>query len=280
VGPLLGDGHQQIVVQTTEMYSPNAADLATLRTALASSITPSLAAITGLPANTVSYVVQHAGQGSSNRIYAIDRSGAALPGWPAKITGIAPDTLPPVATMPPAIANFGQGPRVVVSLFTAPVVLFDAAGNQTAGLPVTQGAASGTTNDKGIELNALGQGAVGDFSGTGPSFFEGGITANELVNAVLVGQNLPFDHTLQAWDKNGQIWPLFPRPVEDYTAFVMPSVGAVGAPAVPCPAGSPSRACGSSSKSPHGRSCRACPPAHPDCRRTRQARPRPSCPRR
>jgi hypothetical protein len=237
VGPLLADGHQQIVVQTTEMYSPSSADLNTLRTALTNSLngSPALQAITGLPANIVSTVVQNAGQGSSSRLYAVDRMGAMLSGWPAQMTGIAPDALTPVATTPPVIANFGAGPRVVASLFTAPVVLFNAAGQQTAGLPITQGAASGTS-DKGVELNALGQGAVGDFSGTGPSFFEGGITANELVNAVLVGQNLPFDHTLQAWDvaNTGQSWPNFPRPMEDYQAFVMPAIGAVGGPAVPC----------------------------------------------
>ncbi|MFN2464868.1 MAG: S8 family serine peptidase [Candidatus Dormibacteria bacterium] len=227
VGPLLGDGHDEVVVPTTEYYSSGAQDLNSLKATLAASLSPSGSG-TLVDAAVIGAISSLTG--SSNRTYAVDRSGHVLPGWPVSTTGLVPDLLAPVGTVPAMIGDFGNGPRAVLSLLSAPVYLYKPDGTLDAGLALQQGPAAGTT-DRSISVPVLGHGAIGDIGAGGPGIFEGGLTGNGLPNLLLVGQNLPFDYTLNGWDpRTGAMYPTYPRTLEDYPAYVEPAVAPVGDP--------------------------------------------------
>ncbi|MDQ6747213.1 MAG: LPXTG cell wall anchor domain-containing protein, partial [Candidatus Dormibacteraeota bacterium] len=225
VGSLLGDGHDQVVVPTTEFYKPNSQDLNSLKGEVLASLGPSGSG-TLVDAAVIGALSRVTGQ--SNRTYAVDRTGNIVSGWPVSTTGLVPDLLAPVATAPVMIGDLGGGPRAVLSLLTAPTYLYRADGTRDAGLALQQGPAANTT-DRSISLTVLGHGAIGDISGAGPGVFEGGISGNGLPNLLLVGQNLPFDYTLSGWEpRTGTMYPSFPRKLEDFPAFVEPAVAPVG----------------------------------------------------
>jgi hypothetical protein len=58
---------------------------------------------------------------------------------------------------------------------------------------------------------------------------KGGLTLNQLVNlGIATGQNLPYNHVVQAWDgKTGNELPAFPQAVEDYQLLSSPAVADV-----------------------------------------------------
>ncbi|MGI8607741.1 MAG: S8 family serine peptidase [Candidatus Dormibacteria bacterium] len=227
VGPLLGDGHDAIVVPTTEYYAPPAADINTLRDAVINSLKPSGS---GTLVDAAAIAALSRVVGASNRTYAVDRTGKIAPGWPVTTTGLVPDLLAPVGTVPPLIADFGNGPRAVLGLLSAPTYVYKPDGTLDFGLALQQGPAANTT-DRSISLPVLSHAAVGDISGTGPGIFQGGLSGNGLPNLLLVGQNLPFDHVINGWDAHtGQMYPTFPRTMEDFSAFLEPAVAPVGDP--------------------------------------------------
>ena len=158
-------------------------------------------------------------------------AATSSPAGPSPLSAWPPTPLAPVAPVPALLGDFGNGPRAVLSLFTGPINLVKGNGVIDEGLAPNHGAGSGVSPASGaVSLNALGHGAIGDLgAGLGPGVFEGGITANALVDDVLVGQNFPFDHDLAGWNVlTGQMYPAFPQPMEDYQAFVEPAVAPVG----------------------------------------------------
>lgn len=231
VADLLGDGHAEIVAATTETYSASPPDLAALLAQLPTGLL-------GLPANVVDAVLTAAESrlGASSRVYAVDGHGHLLPGWPVTVTGLAPGELGPAESVPPVVGRFAGGVRIVTGIFTGDTSLVDAAGHRVQGLAPTQGPAS-RTRDKAPVLNFAEFPSIGRVSGapgSGPGIFQGGVTASEGVNVLLNGQNLPFDHVVQGWDpSNGEPYPAFPVPVEDYQLAIAPAIGPVGDPAGP-----------------------------------------------
>jgi hypothetical protein len=226
VGPLAGDGHDEIVVPTTEYYDPNPSDINSLKDTIISSLGPSSS---GTVVDAAAIAALSQVTGTSNRTYAVDRHGNTVGGWPVATTGLVPDLLAPVGTVPAMIADFGNGPRAVLGLLSSPTYLYRPNGTLDAGLSLQQGAAAGTT-DRSISLPVLGHAAIGDI-GAGPGIFEGGLTGNGLPNLLLVGQNLPFDYTMSGWDPHtATMYPNFPQKLEDFAAFVEPAVAPVGDP--------------------------------------------------
>jgi hypothetical protein len=231
IGSLLGDGKNQIVATTTEMYSPVAADLASLQAQIAA----------GTLSGTINFgVSQVLGQaGKSIRLYAVDRNGVTVPGYPLPLTGLTPDSLPLVNSVPPALADFGKGERVIASVFSGLAELYDGAGHRTDSMSLNQGAvASGQPGtpippeaaDSSITLPFIEYLSVGDITGQHrPGIFQGGITAGMLANFVAADQNLPYKHVINGWDPaTGQNYPTFPVAVEDYQLGMIPAVGPVG----------------------------------------------------
>ena len=60
----------------------------------------------------------------------------------------------------------------------------------------------------------------------GPEIIKGGVTLNQVVNlGVAVGQNLPYNHVVQAWNaQTGASLPSFPQAVEDFQLLSSPAV--------------------------------------------------------
>lgn len=229
VADLFGDGHEEIVAATTENYTAQGADLAALLSELPTNVA-------GLPANVVDAVFATAAArlGAASRVYAVDRHGHVLPGWPVAVTGLLPSALGPAESVPPVVGRFGGRVRIVTGVFTGNDALFDPAGNRVQALSPVQGPGA-TTRDRTpiLDFAAFPSiGRAGGAPGSDPQIFQGGLTASEAANALLVGQNLPFDHVVQGWDATtGNQLSTFPVPVEDYQLAIAPGIAPVGDPA-------------------------------------------------
>jgi uncharacterized repeat protein (TIGR01451 family) len=87
----------------------------------------------------------------------------------------------------------------------------------------------GENVDKSKIINLFENPIVANLTGTGPEVLKGGVTLNQVVNlGVAVGQNLPYNHVVQAWNaRSGAAIPSFPQAVEDYQLLSSPSVADV-----------------------------------------------------
>src|SRR3954449_2328254 len=92
----------------------------------------------------------------------------------------------------------------------------------------------GETTDKSRVINLFENPIVANLDGRpGLEVIKGGVTLDQLVNlGVATGQNLPYNHVVQAWSaSNGNSLPAFPQAVEDYQLLSSPAVADVsGAP--------------------------------------------------
>ncbi|HWH30251.1 MAG TPA: S8 family serine peptidase [Mycobacteriales bacterium] len=180
-------------------------------------------------------LLQRVGTGAfdaASLAHALDGDGTPLDGWPVKLDALLPDVLPFVGPAHQFAAADVDGDgldEVLVSNTSGEVVQLAADGTRR----VTHASEVPATNpsllDKSKVLNLFEYASVGDLEGAGVlSAFKGGLTLNGLVNLVLVGQNLPFDHTLQGWDMaTGSYRPGFPAKLEDYTLLSQPAVADV-----------------------------------------------------
>src|SRR3989442_6257050 len=97
--------------------------------------------------------------------------------------------------------------------------------------PSAHGAFSDTTQDSSSVVNLFEYPAIGDIDRGGRlDLSKVGMTLNGLVNLVLVGQNEPFHHVLQAWTgATGAPLPGFPKVIDDYGLTTVPLLVNVGA---------------------------------------------------
>ena len=221
------------MVSTTEIYSAIAPDLA----ALQNEIGP------GLPTGIIDFGVgtAFAQAGKSSRVYAVDNGGHILTGWPIPVTGVAPDSLPLVNSLPPSMLNIAGSERVVAGIISGDTALYDSAGNKVQGLSPTQGSAAQNTPggavppqsaDPSAILNFIEYPGIGDLTGAGhPGIFQGGITVGLLANFITAGVNNPYKHVVQGWDPTtGSMYPTFPVSMGDYQIQTMPATAPVGDP--------------------------------------------------
>jgi len=97
--------------------------------------------------------------------------------------------------------------------------------------PSAHGAASDATQDNSSVVNLFEYPAIGDIDRDGRlDVSKVGMTLQGLVNLVLVGQNEPFHHVLQAWTgASGTPLPGFPKVIDDYGLTTVPLLVNVGA---------------------------------------------------
>lgn len=165
--------------------------------------------------------------------HAIDGDGSALPGWPVVLDALVPDVLPfigPAHQFAAADVDGDGVDEVVVSNTSGEAETYAADGRRLT----THASEVGATADPRVldrtkVLNLFEYPAIGDLEGLGElSVFKGGMTLGGLLNLVLVGQNLPFDHVLQGWDlRTGSYRPGFPAKVEDYMLLSQPAIADV-----------------------------------------------------
>ncbi len=164
---------------------------------------------------------------------------AFVEGWPACIKTLLPDLLPLVgpSSKPCAFDLDGDGAdEVVASCVSAPTTLLGGDGKplrEMATGPMGKGAVG--IRDKTLALNMFDSAAIGDITGDGePEIVKGGITLMGALNLVLAGQNLSYNHILQAWDpQSGAFLEHFPRTIDDFTMYAEPALADVTGDGIP-----------------------------------------------
>ena len=169
--------------------------------------------------------------GGSGRVYALDAGANVLPGWPTHPNGIVPDALPFVGPgVDHVLANVDSDPQLeaIGNLATGDVTATNGNGSNAATYDASP--SGGEHVDKSKVLNLFENPIAADIDGLpGPEVIKGGVTLNQLVNiGVGVGQNLPYNHVVQAWNaQTGASLPSFPQAVEDFQLLSSPSVADV-----------------------------------------------------
>jgi hypothetical protein len=200
IGDLNGDGHDDIVVASNEVYGAPE------------------------PTGDVSFSgVTAAAAGSSGRLYAVDgASGKIISGWPVAMPGIIQNVLPLVGPGQDAsIARIGGETLIVASATGGALEELSPSGQvvhtmQQTG-PSAFGAASNATDRSGA-LNLFESASIGDLLGTGtPDVVKYELSLSQAANLLLVGQNFPYNHLIGAFDgSTGAPLPAFPTVTDDY----------------------------------------------------------------
>jgi Subtilase family len=217
VGDLTGEGHDDIVVASDEVYGAGELNTGEL----------SFAGVTASVA------------GTSGRLYAIDgRTGALLSGWPVAMPGIIQEELPLIGPGQDAsIARIGGETVVVASTTGGSLEELSTAGKllrtmQQAG-PTAFGALSDAT-DRTAALNLFESASVGELLPTGePDVVKYELSLGQAANLLLVGQNFPYNHLIGAWGgSTGLPLPSFPTVTDDYQLLSANEIAKVD-PALP-----------------------------------------------
>jgi hypothetical protein len=214
VGDINGDKKPEIVVPTGELDNPNNTPNG-IQDAIRSGVITLLS-------NAI---------GASGRTYAISSRGKVLPGWPIKPNGAVPDALPLVGPGVDQVMGDvnGDGKQDVVgNIATGDVKSYRADGSEITTYDSTP--PGGDTTDKSRVLNLFENPIVANLDGNkGLEVIKGGLTLDQLVNiGVATGQNLPYNHVVQAWNgSSGNELPSYPQAVEDFQLLSSPAVADV-----------------------------------------------------
>jgi hypothetical protein len=218
VGDITGDGKPEIVSPTQEFDdNPSAPQ------------TPTEGA-GGAFGNFLTNVLANV-LGGSGRVYALDRNGNLLPGWPTSPNGIVPDALPFVGPgVDHVMANVDSDPEleVIGNVASGDVTATNADGSNQ--VQYDSEPPGGEIVDHEKMINLFENPIAANIDGLpGPEIIKGGVTLNQVVNlGVAVGQNLPYNHIIQAWNaQTGAELPTFPQAVEDYQLLSSPIVSDV-----------------------------------------------------
>jgi hypothetical protein len=169
--------------------------------------------------------------GGSGRTYALRSDGSVISGWPTHPNGAVPDALPFVGPgVDHVMTNVDNDPELeaVGNLATGDVTATNADGSNAVTYDASP--SGGEHIDKTKVLNLFENPIAANIDGVaGPEIIKGGVTLNQLVNiGVGVGQNLPYNHVVQAWNAlTGAELPNFPQAVEDFQLLSSPAVADV-----------------------------------------------------
>jgi subtilisin family serine protease len=159
---------------------------------------------------------------TSGRVYAFDRTGKPLPGWPIKPEALVADGIPLAGEgvpMSPVLADVdGDGQdEVAIAAFTGSLALYDGTGQQR------------TAYDSNGTLALGANAAFGRTAPGGPLRLFSGLIDSKLVAAQLnPSAKIDFDHLLGGWDAaGGAAEPGFLRVMEGWTIAAGPTLADV-----------------------------------------------------
>ena len=199
-GDLDGDGKPELVVATNEVESAGGGDVP----------------IPGAPSLA----------GGNGRVYAVKGNGQLLPGWPIEPNALLPDVLPFVGPgMDHALGDVTGDGRldVIGNIATGALTARDAAGAEIHAF--TQTPPGGEHQDRSLVANAFDHPILADIDGVsaGPEVAKPGLTLMGAANLLVVGQNFPFNHVMQAWTgESGDSLAAYPQNIEDYVLLSSP----------------------------------------------------------
>jgi Subtilase family len=159
--------------------------------------------------------------GQSTRVYAVNgKTGAYMPGWPIKISGIIQNVLPFIGPgTDPAVGDVAGALRVFSSATSGALSSYRPDGSlETTMRQEAFGPASNAT-DRAPALNLFEAPVLGRLTpaSVNPDVVKYEISASAAVNLLLVGQNVPYNHLIGAWSSGtGEPRPAFPTITDDF----------------------------------------------------------------
>ena len=198
------DGTDDIVMATNETYDvqqPTPGDLNG-----------------GIAAGLADILAQAAG--SSSRVYLLHgKTGVPFDGWPVKLNGAIQTTLPLIGPgQDPSVLTVDGKRLLLVSTTGGAVSEYGVDGTLVRSMQQgAYGPGSDATDRTGV-INLFESATVGDLLGVGrPSVVKYGLTLSDVVNLLLVGQNMPYNHLIGAYDAGtGVPLPAYPRITDDF----------------------------------------------------------------
>jgi len=175
----------------------------------------------GLLVNVLSQV-----SGGQIYIHALRHDGTPMPGWPTAIPAALPDILPYIGpSHAVAVADFdGDGnDEVVASGTSVNVHIIDGDGSI---IRILQSRVDGKGLLTNWVMNMFEYPVVGEIHPQdGLEIVKGGLDLAGVVNLVISGQNLAFDHRIQMWNaRRGRYISGYPRPIDDYQLLSTPAL--------------------------------------------------------
>ncbi|HEX8745019.1 MAG TPA: FG-GAP-like repeat-containing protein [Thermoleophilaceae bacterium] len=169
--------------------------------------------------------------GADGRVYAVNGKGQFLPGWPIAPNALLPDILPFVG---PGVdhalgdVNGDGGLEVIGNIATGGLTARDENGAELHSFTATP--PGGEHQDRSLIANAFDHPILADIDpdSPGPEVAKAGLTLQGAANLLVVGQNFPYNHVLQAWNgEDGDELPAYPQNIEDYVLLSSPSAADV-----------------------------------------------------
>jgi len=205
VGDLTGNGRDDVVVSTNEVYgAPSAGSDVSFSGALGRAA------------------------GGSTRVYAVKAEGNADPsapnkpflaGWPISLPGIIQNVLPLIGPgQDPAIASVNGVTQIFASATGGSLDAYTADGKHATTIQQNAYGPGSNAVDKSGSLNLFESASLGDLLGSGrPDVVKYQVSLNQAVNLLLVGQNQPYNHLIGAFDAaSGAPLPSYPTVTDDY----------------------------------------------------------------